>query len=172
MDHERHEITVQESTSSYGRIVVEPLERGYGVTLGNSLRRVLLSSISGAAVVAVRIDGVLHEFSTIAGVKEDVIEILVNLKHIPVRCHSTSVRILHLEAKGPKAVTVSDIDPDSEVEFPDPEAYICTLEEGHSVSWIYTYRQAPDIRLSTVRGQHTCRLTRSRPTHCFPLSSA
>ncbi|MBR4400220.1 MAG: DNA-directed RNA polymerase subunit alpha [Synergistes sp.] len=144
MDHERHEITVQESTSSYGRITVEPLERGYGVTLGNSLRRVLLSSISGAAVVAVRIDGVLHEFSTIAGVKEDVIEILVNLKHIPVRCHSTSVRTLHLEAKGPKAVTVSDIDPDSEVEFPDPEAYICTLEEGHSVSM--------DIYISTGTG--------------------
>lgn len=144
MDHERHEIKVQESTSSYGRITVGPLERGYGVTLGNSLRRVLLSSISGAAVVAVRIDGVLHEFSTIAGVKEDVIEILVNLKHIPVRCHSTSVRTLHLEAKGPKAVTVSDIDPDSEVEFPDPEAYICTLEEGHSVSM--------DIYISTGTG--------------------
>ena len=134
MDHDRHEIRVQESTPSYGKITIEPLERGYGVTLGNSLRRVLLSSISGAAVVAVRIDGVLHEFSTIAGVKEDVIEILVNLKHIPVRCHSTSVRTLHLEAKGPKAVTASDIDPDSEIEFPDPDAYICTLEEGHSVS--------------------------------------
>ena len=134
MDHDRHEIIVQESTPSYGKITIEPLERGYGVTLGNSLRRVLLSSISGAAVVAVRIDGVLHEFSTIAGVKEDVIEILVNLKHIPVRCHSTSVRTLHLEAKGPKAVTASDIDPDSEIEFPDPDAYICTLEDGHSVS--------------------------------------
>ena len=134
MEHDRHEIIVQESTPSYGKITVEPLERGYGVTLGNSLRRVLLSSISGAAVVAVRVEGVLHEFSTIPGVKEDVIELLVNLKHIPVRCHSTSVRTLHLEAKGPKAVTVSDIDPDSEVEFPDPEAYICTLEEGHSLS--------------------------------------
>ena len=134
MEHDRHQIIVQESTPSYGKITVEPLERGYGVTLGNSLRRVLLSSISGAAVVAARIDGVLHEFSTIPGVKEDVIELLVNLKHIPVRCHSNSVRTLHLEAKGPKVVTVSDIDPDSEVEFPDPEAYICTLEEGHSIS--------------------------------------
>lgn len=134
MEHDRHQIIVQESTPSYGKIVIEPLERGYGVTLGNSLRRVLLSSISGAAVVAARIEGVLHEFSTIPGVKEDVIELLVNLKHIPVRCHSTSVRTLHLEARGPKVVTVSDIDPDSEVEFPDPDAYICTLEEGHSVS--------------------------------------
>ena len=81
MEHDRHEIIVQESTPSYGKITVEPLERGYGVTLGNSLRRVLLSSISGAAVVAVRVEGVLHEFSTIPGVKEDVIELLVNLKH-------------------------------------------------------------------------------------------
>ena len=115
MEHDRHEIIVQESTPSYGKITIEPLERGYGVTLGNSLRRVLLSSISGAAVVAVRIEGVMHEFSTIPGVKEDV-------------------RTLHLEAKGPKVVTVSDIDPDSEIEFPDPEAYICTIEEGHSIS--------------------------------------
>ncbi len=134
MEHDRHEIIVQESTPSYGKITIEPLERGYGVTLGNSLRRVLLSSISGAAVVAVRIEGVMHEFSTIPGVKEDVIELLVNMKHVPVRCHSATVRTLHLEVKGPKAVTVSDIDPDSEVEFPDPEAYICTIEEGHTIS--------------------------------------
>ena len=134
MEHDYYEITVQENTPSYGKIVIEPLQRGYGVTLGNSLRRVLLSSISGAAVVAVRIEGVLHEFSTIPGVKEDVIELLVNMKHIPVRCHSTSVRTLRLAVSGPKVVTVSDIDPDSEVEFPDPEAYICTLEEGHTLN--------------------------------------
>lgn len=134
MEHDRHEIRVQEDTPSYGKIIIEPLERGYGVTLGNSLRRVLLSSISGAAVVAMRADGVLHEFSTIPGVKEDVIELLVNLKHIPVCCHSSAARTLHLEVKGPKVVTVMDIEPDSEVEFPDSEAYICTIEEGHSLS--------------------------------------
>jgi DNA-directed RNA polymerase subunit alpha len=134
MEHDRHEIIVQESTPSYGKITIEPLERGYGVTLGKSLRRVLLSSISGAAIVAVRIEGVLHEFSTVPGVKEDVIELLVNLKHIPVRCHSTSVRTLHLEVKGPRVVTASDIEPDSEIEFPDPDAYICTLEEGRTLS--------------------------------------
>ncbi|HPX03717.1 MAG TPA: DNA-directed RNA polymerase subunit alpha [Synergistaceae bacterium] len=133
MEHDRHEIIVQESTPSYGKITIEPLEIGYGVTLGNSLRRVLLSSISGAAIVAVRIEGVLHEFSTVPGVKEDVIELLVNLKHIPVRCHSSAVTTLRLEAKGPKTVTAADIEPDSEVEFPDPEAYICTLEEGASI---------------------------------------
>lgn len=134
MDHDRHEIIVQESTPSYGRITIEPLERGYGVTLGNSLRRVLLSSISGAAVLAVRVEGVLHEFSTMPGVKEDVIELLVNLKHVPVRCHSNSVRTLHLEVQGPKVITAADIEPDSEVEFPEQEAYICTIEEGHSIS--------------------------------------
>lgn len=133
MEHDRHEIIVQESTPSYGKITIEPLERGYGVTLGNSLRRVLLSSISGAAIVAVRIEGVLHEFSTVPGVKEDVIELLVNLKHIPVRCHSAAVRTLHLEAVGPKVVTAADIEGDSEVEFPDTDAVICTLEEGHKV---------------------------------------
>ena len=133
MEHDRHEIIVQESTPSYGKITIEPLERGYGVTLGNSLRRVLLSSISGAAIVAVRIEGVLHEFSTIPGVKEDVIELMVNLKHIPVRCHTTTVRTLHLELQGPKVVTAADIEPDSEIEFPDPDAYICTVEDGKSI---------------------------------------
>lgn len=133
MEHD-HEIIVQESTPSYGKITIEPLERGYGVTLGNSLRRVLLSSISGAAVVAARIEGVLHEFSTIPGVKEDVIELLVNLKHIPVRCHSSAVKTVRLEAVGPKTVTAADIQPDSDIEFPDPAAYICTIEEGCSVN--------------------------------------
>ena len=133
MEHDRHEIIVQESTPSYGKIVIEPLEKGYGVTLGNSLRRVLLSSISGAAIIAVWIEGVLHEFSTMPGVKEDVIELLVNLKHIPVSCHSSAVRTLRLEAVGPKVVTAADIEPDSEVEFPDPDAYICTLEDGRSI---------------------------------------
>ena len=121
MEHDRHEIIVQESTPSYGKITIEPLERGYGVTLGNSLRRVLLSSISGAAIVAVRIEGVLHEFSTMPGVKEDVIELLVNLKHIPVRCHSAAIRTLHLEAEGPKVVTAADIEAETvEVEVEDP----------------------------------------------------
>ncbi|NLD06019.1 MAG: DNA-directed RNA polymerase subunit alpha [Synergistaceae bacterium] len=133
MEHDRHEIIVQESTPSYGKITIEPLEIGYGVTLGNSLRRVLLSSISGAAIVAVRIEGVLHEFSTVPGVKEDVIELLINLKHIPVRCHSSAVTTLRLEVKGPKVITAADIEPDSEVEFPDPDAYICTLEEGSTL---------------------------------------
>jgi DNA-directed RNA polymerase subunit alpha len=114
-------------------VVVEPLERGYGITLGNALRRVLLSSIGGAAVSAVRIEGVLHEFSTIPGVREDVIELLMNLKRIPVRCWSSEVKTLRLEAEGPKVVTAMDIMPDSDVEFVDPKAPICTLEAGKRV---------------------------------------
>ena len=134
MDHARYEIIVEESTPSYGRVVIEPLERGYGVTLGNSLRRVLLSSISGAAVTAIRVDGVLHEFTTVPGVKEDIIELLMNIKHVPVRSFSQEFRILHLDAEGPKTVTAADIQPDSEVEFPAPEAVICHLSEGAKLS--------------------------------------
>jgi DNA-directed RNA polymerase subunit alpha len=130
----RPEIKVEENTSTYGRLTLEPLERGYGVTLGNALRRVLLSSIKGAAIVSVRIEGILHEFSTIPGVREDVIEILMNLKHVPVRSHSKEVRVLHLELDGAKEVTAKDIQVDSEVEFVDPDAKICTLEEGAHLS--------------------------------------
>lgn len=134
LEHARYEVIVEENTPSYGRIVIEPLERGYGVTIGNSLRRVLLSSISGAAITAVRVDGVVHEFTTVSGVKEDMIELLMNVKHIPVRSFSAEFRILHLEAKGPKVVTAADIQPDSEIEFPDPDALICHLEEGAALS--------------------------------------
>lgn len=134
MEHDRHEIIVEESTPSFGRVVIEPLERGYGVTLGNALRRVLLSSISGAAITAVRVYGALHEFSTVPGVQEDMIELLLNLKHVPVRSYSSEVRTVHLEIDGPKVVTAGDIQPDSEVEFVDPDAYICTLEENHHLS--------------------------------------
>ncbi len=133
MDPMRPEIRLEESTPRYGRIVVEPLERGYGVTLGNALRRVLLSSIRGAAITAVRIEGVLHEYSTVPGLKEDVLGLMINLKHIPLRCHSPEARILHLEVVGPKEITAADIQPDSEVEFIDPSSVIGTLEKGHKL---------------------------------------
>ncbi|MDR3230649.1 MAG: DNA-directed RNA polymerase subunit alpha [Synergistaceae bacterium] len=126
----RPEIKIEDNSPVYGRLILEPLERGYGMTLGNALRRVLLSSIGGAAITSVRIEGVLHEFSTTPGVREDVIEILMNLKHVPVRSHSREVRVLRLELEGPGDVTAKDIQVDSEVEFVDPSAKICTLEEG------------------------------------------
>lgn len=128
------EIRVEECTPNKARLIIGPLERGYGVTIGNALRRVLLSSIRGAGVTAVRVEGALHEFTTFPGVREDIIEIQLNLKHIPVRSHSAEVRVLRLEASGPKRVTVADIQPDSEIEFIDPDFYICTLAEGHSIS--------------------------------------
>lgn len=134
LDYLRPEIRIEGNTPKYATILIEPLERGYGDTLGNALRRVLLSSIKGAAITSVRIDGVLHEFSTIPGVLEDVIEILLNLKHIPVRSFSSEVRMLRLEKTGPGAVTAADIQPDSEIEFIDPSARICTLEENASLS--------------------------------------
>jgi DNA-directed RNA polymerase subunit alpha len=134
LEHTSYSIIVEESTSSYGRVVIEPLERGYGVTLGNSLRRVLLSSITGAAITAIRVDGILHEFTTVPGVKEDMIELLMNIKHVPVRSFSSEFRILHLETEGPKIVTASDIQLDSEIEFPDPDAVICHLESGAKLS--------------------------------------
>jgi DNA-directed RNA polymerase subunit alpha len=130
----RPEIRIEESTSTRGRLVLEPLERGYGMTLGNAMRRVLLSSIKGAAVTSVRVEGVLHEFSTIPGVREDVIEILMNLKHVPVHSRSKEVRVLRLDFEGPGNVTARDIQGDSEIEFADLDAKICTLEEGARLS--------------------------------------
>jgi DNA-directed RNA polymerase subunit alpha len=130
----RPEIKIEENSPTYGRLSLEPLERGYGMTLGNALRRVLLSSIRGAAIVSVRMEGVLHEFSTIPGVHEDVIEILMNLKHIPVRSRSKEVRVLRLELDGPGEVTAKDIQVDSEVEFVDPASKVCTLEKGAHLS--------------------------------------
>ncbi|MDR1732972.1 MAG: DNA-directed RNA polymerase subunit alpha [Synergistaceae bacterium] len=129
------EIIKEESnTVTRGRLTIEPLERGYGMTLGNALRRVLLSSIGGAAITSVRMEGVLHEFSTVPGVREDVIEILMNLKHVPVRSLAKEVRMLHLDLEGPANVTAKDIQVDSEIEFVDPDVKICTLEEGSHLS--------------------------------------
>lgn len=138
LDILRPTLKIEENTPTYGRLSLEPLERGYGMTLGNALRRVLLSSIRGAAITSVRIDGVLHEFSTIPGVREDVIEILMNLKHIPVRSSSKEVRVLSLDIEKAGVVTAGDIPMDSEVEFINPEAKICTMEEGaHLVMDLY-----------------------------------
>ena len=126
----RPTLKLEENTPTYGRLALEPLERGYGMTLGNALRRVLLSSIRGAAITSVRIEGVLHEFSTIPGVREDVIQIMMNLKHVPVLCKSKEVRVISVELDKPGVVTAGDIQLDSEVEFVDPDAEICTLEKG------------------------------------------
>lgn len=118
---------------TYGKFVVEPLERGYGTTLGNSLRRVLLSSLPGYAITSVKIDGVLHEFSTIDGVKEDVTEIVLNLKGVILKIHGEGPKTIYIDASGKCQVTAGDIKADSDVEILNPEHLIATLEEGGAV---------------------------------------
>ena len=115
---------------NYGKFVVVPLERGYGTTLGNSLRRILLSSLPGVAVTSVKIDGILHEFSTIPGVKEDVTEIILNLKKLAVKLNGENTKRVLINAIGPKEVTAADILGDSDVEIFNPELHIATLEEN------------------------------------------
>ena len=129
---EKPRIETEELTAdgSYGRFVVEPLERGYGTTLGNSLRRVLLSSLPGVAATAVKFDGVVHEFSTIDGVKEDVTEIVLNLKGLTAKIHGDGPKVVYVEAEGPCEVTAADIKADSEVEILNPDMHIATLSEN------------------------------------------
>ncbi len=115
---------------TYGKFVIEPLENGYGITLGNSLRRVLLSSLPGVAVTSVKIDGVLHEFSTIDGVKEDVTEIILNVKGLTANLTSDGPKTVYIEAEGPCEVTGASIKVDSEVEILNPELHIATLDKG------------------------------------------
>ena len=115
---------------TYGKFVVEPLERGYGTTLGNSLRRVLLSSLPGYAITSVKIDGVLHEFSTIDGVKEDVTEIVLNLKGVILKINGDGPKTIYIDASGKCEVTAGDIQVDSDVEILNPDHLIATLEDG------------------------------------------
>ena len=129
---EKAHIECQEvaDNNTYGRFAIEPLERGFGHTLGNALRRVLLNSLPGAAVTSVRIDGVQHEFSTVPGVKEDVTEIILNFKELSVRMYSDQPKTLELNAVGPCEVTAGDIQADDEVDIINPDLHIATLGDG------------------------------------------
>lgn len=118
----------------YGRFVVEPLERGYGTTLGNSLRRVLLSSLPGYAITSVKIDGILHEFSTIPGVKEDVTEIVLNLKNVILKIQGDGPKTIYINANGDEEITAGSIKTDSEVEILNPELHIATLNSDAHIS--------------------------------------
>jgi DNA-directed RNA polymerase subunit alpha len=120
------------------RLVAEPLERGFGVTLGNSLRRVLLSSLQGAAVTAVQIDGVVHEFSSLEGVREDVVDIVLNIKQLGLRMHAEGIRRMTLRAQGPGPVTARQIETGADIEILNPEHVLCTLDEGASVRMEFT----------------------------------
>ncbi|NLB51729.1 MAG: DNA-directed RNA polymerase subunit alpha [Syntrophomonadaceae bacterium] len=128
MEKPRIECVEKDADRNYGKFVIEPLERGYGTTLGNSLRRVLLSSLPGAAVTSVRIDGVLHEFSTIPNVVEDTTEIILNLKQIIIKYDGNERKIVRIEQTGPKEVKSGDIARDAEIEILNPELHIATLD--------------------------------------------
>ena len=130
--------------ASYGKYVIEPLERGYGTTLGNALRRILLSSLPGTAATSIKIAGVQHEFSTIPGVKEDVTEIVLNVKSLLTKLHCEGTKTVFIEAAGPCEVTAGDIKPDGEVEVLNPELHIATLDVGATLSM--------EITLSHGRG--------------------
>ena len=119
----------------YGKFVWEPLERGYGITLGNSLRRVLLSSLKGSAVIGVKIDGVLHEFTTIPGIREDVADIVLNVKGLCMKLHAfeSEIKVLHINVSGEQEVTAGDIEPDSDVEILNPDLHIATLDKDASL---------------------------------------
>jgi DNA-directed RNA polymerase subunit alpha len=120
-------------TDRFGRFYAQPFERGFGTTIGNALRRVLLSSIEGAAITAVKIDGVLHEFSPIPGVVEDATDIILNLKQIPLKLHTDYTKTLYLRVDKPGVVRASDIEVDHDVEILEPDAHIATVSEGGSL---------------------------------------
>ena len=133
IEFEKPNITKIDENKDYGKFVIEPLERGYGTTLGNSLRRVLLASLPGAAVTSINIDGVLHEFDTVPGVREDVMQIILNIKGIAVKSYVEDEKIIELDVEGPAEVTAGDILTDSDIEIVNPEHYLFTIGEGSSL---------------------------------------
>lgn len=134
MEKPKIECVDRNPENNYGKFIIEPLERGYGTTLGNSLRRVLLSSLPGAAVTSIKIDGVLHEFSTIPGVREDTTEIILNIKKMVLRYDGSERKIIRLEQKGAKEVFAGDIEYDPEVSVLNPELYIASLDENSDLN--------------------------------------
>ncbi|HGR5820694.1 TPA: DNA-directed RNA polymerase subunit alpha [Streptococcus pneumoniae] len=133
IEFEKPNITKIDENKDYGKFVIEPLERGYGTTLGNSLRRVLLASLPGAAVPSINIDGVLHEFDTVPGVREDVMQIILNIKGIAVKSYVEDEKIIELDVEGPAEVTAGDILTDSDIEIVNPDHYLFTIGEGSSL---------------------------------------
>ena len=140
----RLEIDSETLTSIYGKFYAQPFERGFGTTIGNALRRVLLSSIEGAAITAVKIEGVLHEFSSLPGVVEDVTDIILNLKQIPIKMHTTEEKLLTIDIERRGKVTAADLQGDSAIEILEPDAPIATLSENT--------RLRMEMRVSTGRG--------------------
>ncbi|PRT68847.1 DNA-directed RNA polymerase subunit alpha [Streptococcus anginosus] len=138
IEFEKPNITKIDENKNYGIFVVEPLERGYGTTLGNSLRRVLLASLPGAAVTSINIEGVLHEFDTVSGVREDVMQIILNVKGIAVKSYVEDEKTIELDVEGPAEITAGDILTDSDIEIVNPDHYLFTIGEGASLKAIMT----------------------------------
>lgn len=134
----------------FGRFAVEPLERGYGTTLGNSLRRILLSSLPGSAVTAIQIDDVLHEYSTIPGVREDVTQIVLHIKKLALKLYNIEEKSVHIDIEGPKTVTAADIKQDADFDVLNPDLYICTVEDGAHLSMTLTMSSGRGF----VRAEH------------------
>src|SRR5919106_2275134 len=137
----RMDIEQETLANTFGKFVVEPLERGFGTTLGNSLRRVLLSSLQGAAITSVKIDGVDHEFTTIPEVAEDVTDVVLNLKEVLLRMHTNETKTLRIEVEGPKEVKAGDIIANDQVEILNPGHHICTVSEGGKLRMEMTCRR-------------------------------
>lgn len=169
MEIERPKISVEEKEQgAFIKIIVEPLERGFGITLGNSLRRILLSSLPGVAPVGIRIEGVKHEFSTIKGVKEDVAEIILNIKELAVKAidiENMSRKILTINANGPRVVTAADISQDAEIKILNSGLVIATLDEGANLSM--------EIYIGAGRGYKSADFNKSEknPLDFIPVDS-
>ena len=148
-----------------GKIVAEPLERGFGLTLGNALRRILLSSLQGAAVTAIQIDGVLHEFSSIEGVREDVTDIVLNVKAIAVRMHVEGPKKMRLNAKGPCEVTAGMIEAGADIEIMNPDLVICTLDKGANLNMEMTVNTGKGYRPAAQNRPEEC------PAGLIPVDS-
>lgn len=148
-----------------GKVTAEPLERGFGLTLGNAIRRILLSSLQGAAVTAVQIDGVLHEFSSIEGVREDVTDIILNLKALAVRMHSEGAKKMRLNAEGPCEVTAAQIEAGADIEIMNPDLVICTLDKGAKLSMEMTADTGKGYRPAAQNRPEDC------PVGMIPIDS-
>ena len=138
IEFEKPKIIKFDETENYGKFVIEPLERGYGTTLGNSLRRVLLSSLPGSAVTSIQIEGVQHEFATIPGIREDVIQIILAIKGIAIKSYVENEKQIELDVTGPMTVTAGDILTDSDIEIVNKDHYLFSIAEGHSMRAVMT----------------------------------
>lgn len=148
-----------------GKVVAEPLERGFGLTLGNAIRRILLSSLQGAAVTAVQIDGVLHEFSSVEGVREDVTDIILNLKALAVRMHAEGPKKMRLYAQGPCEVTAAQIEAGADIEIMNPDLIICTLDKGAKLNMEMTVDTGKGYRPAAQNRPEEC------PVGMIPIDS-